>query len=321
MISPIRNLCFNDDHQTFTILLPSQYRIFKCDPFGMIFSRELEDLSLSNVATYSGYRFLAVTGSLSPPIFNSKCCRIFDHQTGEITFDHTFEDHILTLKLGDGIVVINMYLKVQIWSTTTGTMLQNIEIGHNVHCPLALSPDSNTLISGGANDLKIMFCTNIRDENFSKKQLKLETRAISLIQFSHNSNTFAVCSFYGDSIGIYSCLPFSSFIRLDKKEYDDIVQSLDFSPNLKYVATCSKDGIVRIYDIQKMIGYLTPIPPLVSTTLPSVTMPRLSWITDENIGVISLDGDYYKIQFNGTTLEFETIQFLKRDTQIKSSSF
>ena len=314
MISPIRNLCFNDDHQTFTVVLPSQYRIFRCDPFGMIFSRELEDLSLFNVATFSGYRFLALTGSLSPPLFNSKCIRIFDHQTGEITFNHTFEDHILTLKLGDGIVVINMYMKIQIWNTNTQTMLQNIPIGHNVHCPLSLSPDSNFLLCSGDTDMKVNFCSHIRD-NFTKKQVKIEYfGAISLLQFAHDNKTFAETTFSGDSLGIFNSQTLSCFITLDKQSEGDIVQTLDFSPNLEYVATCSKDAIVRIYEIKQKTGMLNAIPPIVKATLPSVTMPRLSWMTDESIGVISLDGDYYRLQFNGTSLEFDSTTFLKRES-------
>ena len=314
MISPIRNLCFNDDHQTFTVVLPSQYRIFRCDPFGMIFSRELEDMSLSNVATYSGYRFLALTGSLSPPIFNSKCVRIFDHQTGEITFDHSFEDFILALKLGEGIVVINMYMKVQIWDTNTKSMLQNIPIGHNVHCPLSLSPDSNFLICSGDTDMKINFCSHIRD-NFTRKQVKIEySSAISLLQFAQDNKTFAETTFSGNTVGIFNSQTVSCFITLNKEGEGDIIQTIDFSPNLEYVATCSKDAIVRIYEIKKMTGMLNALPPLVMTTLPSVTMPRISWMTDEYIGVISLEGDYYRLQFNGTSLEVESTPFLKRES-------
>ena len=314
MISPIRSLCFNDDHQTFTIVLPSQYRIFRCEPFGMVFSRDCEDLSLGNVATYSSYRFIALTGSTSPPIFNSKCVRIFDHQKGEITFEHSFEDHILTMKLGDGIVVVNMHCKIQIWSTSAKMQLSSIDIGPNVHCPICMSPDSNSIICGGADNKKIYFCTNTKTDNMSKKGLKVDTNTISLVEFSSNGQYFATSAFNGNPICVWDAKMLSCITFLEKENEGDIVQTVDFSPSGEYLASCTKEGKVCVYDIIKTRGNLKGGQPICSVDLPSVIMPRIIWMNEEIIGVISLDGDYYKIEFNGSSLEVETTPFLKRTT-------
>jgi hypothetical protein len=151
MISPIRTLCINDDRKTFTIVLPTQYRIYRADPFDSVFSRDCEDLSLGSVATFDGFRLLALTGAPSSPTFSTKSVRIFDHRTGQLTFDQTLSDHILTMRLGADIIVCAMHCKIEVWQIRTRTLLHNFTTGLNVHVPLALSPNSGNLIIAGTS--------------------------------------------------------------------------------------------------------------------------------------------------------------------------
>ena len=314
MISPIRTLCFNDDRQTFTVILPSQYRIFRCEPFGMIFSRECDDISLGCVvATYDGYRFLAITGSPSPPMFNSKCLRIYDHQTGQIVFDNQFEDHILAIRLGNGVLVVNMHKKIEIWSTTGKKILSKFDIGSNVHCPLAISPDSSSIICGGSDEKKINICTISKNDSVSKQPLKVDLSAVSLITYSPNKTYFATSAFNGTDISIWDSKSNQLVVKLEKQNASDIIQTLDFSPDSSSVVCCSKDGVVKIYDLRKQYkGMNKPLPPLLNVQIGTVTMPRLSWMTDEIIGITSLEGDYYKLTLQNGTLEVEQTPFLKR---------
>ena len=313
MISPIRTLCFNDDRQTFTVILPSQYRIFRCEPFGMIFSRECDDISLGCVvATYDGYRFLAITGSPSPPMFNSKCLRIFDHQTGQIVFDNQFEDHILSIRLGNGILVVNMHKKIEIWSTINKKIISKFDIGINVHCPLAISPDSSTIICGGSDDKKITICTISKNDSVSKHNLKVDSNSISLISFSPNKTYFATSAFNGSEIHLWD-IKYNHIVSLEKQSSSDIIQTLDFSPDSSSIVCCSKDGLVRVYDLRKQYkGMVKPLPPICSLQIGTVTMPRISWMTDETIGITSLEGDFYKLTLSNGSLEVEQTPFLKR---------
>lgn len=313
MISPIRSLCFNDDKQTFTVVLPSQYRVFRCEPFGMIFSRECEDLSLGSVSTYNGYRFIALTGSPSPPNFNSKCVRIFDHQTGQIAFEQKFPDHVLSMKLGNGIIVVNMHKRIEIWNTEKSTILSKFEVGLNVHCPLAISPDSSTIMCSGPSENKIHICVNVKSDNLTKSALKVDTLAVSIITFSSNGALFATAAFSGSTISVWDSKTNKCVAMLERQASGDIVQTIDFSPDASYVVSCSKDGLVRVFDITKQSrGVIKPIAPICTAELASVTMPRLSWMTENTIGVTSLDGDFYKLTFSNDILEVESTTFLKR---------
>ena len=312
MISSIRSLCFNDDHQTFTIVLPSQYRVFRCEPFGMIFSRECEDLSLGGVATYEGYRFLALTGSPSPSNFNSKSIRIYDHQTGQICFENTFENHILTMRLGQGIVIICMHRHFEVWNTYSKQKIRQFNTGLNVHVPVAISPDSSIgIIAGPESSTQLCLLRNL-SQNIQDYSFVAEESAVSIVHFSHNSELLATSSFNGNIITLWELSGPNIVLKLNRPQ-GDLLHTLDFSPDLRYLASCSKDGSVRIYNISnRKPNNRTQNDPICSIKIPQVTMPRASWMSREQIGIATLEGDFYKLTFNGRDLEQEVTSFLKR---------
>ncbi|OHS95948.1 hypothetical protein TRFO_37918 [Tritrichomonas foetus] len=316
MISPIRSLCFNDDRQTFTIILPSQYRIFRCDPFGMIFTRECDDLSLGCAATYNGYRYIALAGSPSSQAFNSKSVRIFDHQTGQTTFEHVFQEHILNIALGSGIIVCCMHLKVEIWNINENAILHKFENGLNVHIPLALSRDSSNVLMAGATMKRVSLHKNVLPTSGSLKTYSFvaDEAAVSLIRFSDNGNYFATAAFNGNCIRIWDCSNLCTVAVLDRGPKDDIIQTMDFSPSDDFFASCSKDGTIRIFDIRRKVPNATKkMSPACSTNLEQqLYMPRICWLNSMIIGITTLEGDYYKFTFNGSSIEYETTPFLKR---------
>ncbi|OHT05312.1 hypothetical protein TRFO_26931 [Tritrichomonas foetus] len=313
MISPIRSLCFNDDRQTFTIVLPSQYRIFRCDPFGMIFSRECEDLSLGAVATYSGYRFIALAGAPSPKVFNSKSVRVFDHQTGQLTFEHDFSDHILSMGIGKDIIVVCMYTKTEVWNTRTGQMMYNLGCGKNVHVPMAISPNSTNLILSGPTDKQVALHRGIGGQ-IQSSNFVVDEAAVSLVKFSDDGTLFATAGFSGNCIRIWELKTLSTCAILDRGSKEDIIMAIDFSPSSDFVASVSKSGVIRVYDIRRRAPNATrATQPVCTENLGQpVYMPRFSWINSMLIGLASLEGDYYKITFNGSSLECEKTPFLKR---------
>lgn len=314
MFSPFRSLCFNDDRQTFTIVLPSQYRIFRCDPFGMIFSRECEDLSLGTVvATYDGYRYIALTGAPSLQNFNSKSVRVFDHQTGQKPFEHTFPDHILSLGIGKNIIVVCMYMKTEVWNMSTKQMLYSIGSGKNVHAPLAISPNSSSIIIGGSNERSITIYRGIESQ-LQPVNAGVDETAVSLVKFSDDCHLFATSGFTGDYIRVWDFKSLALVATLERGAKEDVVMAIDFSPSGDFLASISKDGLLRIFDIRKRNqNPKKPTKCVCSENLGQPqNMPRFTWLNSMLLGLASLEGDYYKISFDSSSLEFEKIPFLKR---------
>lgn len=313
MFSPIRSLCFNDDRQTFTIVLPSQYRIFRCDPFGMIFSRECEDLSLGTVATYDGYRYIALAGAPSPQNFNSKSVRVFDHQTGQKPFEHTFQDHILSLGIGKNIIVVCMYNQTEVWSTSTKQLIYSLKSGKNVHVPLAIAPDSSSIIVGGSNERSITIYRGIESQ-LQPVNAGVDESAVSLVKFSDDCRLFATSGFTGDYIRVWDFKTLALVATLERGTKEDVVMAIDFSPSGDFLASISKDGLLRIFDIRKRNqNPKKPTKCACSENLGQpLYMPRFTWLNSMLLGLASLEGDYYKISFDSSSIEFEKIPFLKR---------
>ena len=315
MYSPIRSLCFNDDRQTFTIVLPSQYRIFRCDPFGMIFSRDCEDLSLGAVATFDGYRFVALSGAPSPEKFNSRSVRVFDHQTGQIAFDHQCKDHVLSMGIGKNIVVVCMYTKTEVYSMRDGQMIYNLGSCKNVHIPFALSPDSDNLILAGDKDNKISLHRGLNSKLHTSSYI-VDENPVSLAKFSDDGELFATASFSGDCIRIWELRSISTCAILDRGNKEDIIMALDFSPSNDFFAAVSKgskDAVIRIYDIRRRQQNTTKLTkPVCTYELDQIIMPRIVWLNSMSLGLSSLKGDFYKFTFNGSSLEYEKMPFFKR---------
>ena len=315
MFSPIRSLCFNDDRQTFTIVLPSQYKIFRCDPFGPIFSRDCEELSLGGAATCNGYRLIALTGSPSPAPFNSKSIRVFDHQNGQVTFDHQFPDHVLTMALSTDTVVCAMHCKIEVWNTRMNNCVYSFTTGLNVHVPLCLSKDARSLLTAGDRANQVSFYRNM-GADLRHNTFVAEDSPVSLVKFSDNYQYFATAAFKGATIRIWEYFSTNCVGILARDDREDIIQTMDFSPNSQFFACCNKDGIVKVFNItRKSNNPSRPMIPACSCKLSDgVHMPRICWLSNELIGVITLEGESYRLTFTGTSLEKEEASFLKRVT-------
>ncbi|KAH0795043.1 putative WD repeat domain phosphoinositide-interacting protein [Histomonas meleagridis] len=311
---PIRSLCYNDDRETFTAILPSQYLIFRCEPFGMIFSRECEDLSLGNVATYNGYRFIALTGSPSPHKFNSKSVRIFDHESGKIKFENQFPDHILTIALGRNVLICCMNQVTEVWNIETHQQIQSFKSGMNVHVPMALSHDSSSLIISARNAKDVYLLTGISG-SVTTKEVEAHSTAVSCVTFSDDGKYFATAAFSGTTIRIWDSSTQRCAVLLKRNTSNDIIRAMDFSPTNDFFVSLSNEGVVKVYDIRRKVSNAKAQTPPVATLELGQQMPmgRICWINSMIIGIISLNGSYYKLSFNGSSLSNEKITFISRE--------
>lgn len=281
----------------------------------MIFSRDCDDLSLGTAATYSGYRFIGLTGSPSPSRFNSKSIRVFDHQTGQVVFDHYFPDHVLTLALGNETVICAMHCRIEVWNSRTNQLVHAFDTGLNVHVPLAFSKDSKNLVTAGGNAKQVTIYKGI-GYGLKQHSFVADEGAVSAVRFSDNCQYFATAGFTGNVIRVWDLLTMNCVAILERTGKNDIIQSMDFSPTCEYFASCSKNGTVRVFDIRrKVTNASTPDRPVCTINLaPDVYMPRVCWLATDLIGVATLEGDYYRLSFNGQALEKEVTAFLKRGT-------
>ena len=315
MYSPMRSLCFNDDRKTFTVVLPSQYQIFSCEPFGLVFSRDCEDVSLGFVATYSGYRFIALTGAPSKLDFNSKSVRIFDHQLGKIIFEKKYDSNILTIGLGEDILVCCMHLRVEIWNIKINQMTELFQqTGLNLHVPMDLSRDTKSLMISGSSSKKVSYISGLFG-SYKVKEFVADKDDISLMKISDDGNYLATACFCGKVIRIWDANTSNCVAILERNNENDLIQSMDFSPSNDFFVSCSSNGYVRVYDIRKKVqnARTTTASICVANLCQQVFMSRICWLNSMIINLISLDGMHFKLLFNGSSLEKEKNTFLSRE--------
>jgi WD40 repeat protein len=314
MFSPIRGICLNDDRQTFTVVLPSQYRIFRYEPLGLIFSKDCEEAPFGSVATFDGYRFIALTGSPSSSGFNSKTVRVFDHQTGREIFNQKFSDHVLTMKLGRDLVIVACSERIEVWKTMPRPeKLHSFMYQLNVHAPLDFAKDSANFIIPGANPQQIVINRGIGN-SLRQSPVIVDEVPISLVKLSDDTSLFASTGFGGKVTRIWDFRTASCAAILDKGQSTD-VQTVSFSPGNEYVATCGKDGLLKVFDIRRRVANAMKTTTSVCqlSLCQEVHTPRLMWMSSSIIVVVTLEGDMYKVEFDGSSLEKEKVSFLKRE--------
>jgi WD40 repeat protein len=280
----------------------------------MIFNRECDDLSLGTVATFKGYQFIALTGSPSTPNLNTKSLRIYDHQTGQITFDQTLPDHILTIRLGQDVIAAAMHCKIELWSITRKQVLHTFSTGLNVHCPIALSANSSNLVIAGSSGRQVTLHRGLGG-SLSSSSFIADENSVSIVEFADDSSLFATAGFNGSVIRVWDFRTLSCVAILDRGSPIDLVQTVNISPAREFLAACSKEGIVKVFDIRNRVqNAMKPTPLLCSVSLgQKVFMPRICWLTANLIGVTTLEGDYYEVGFNDSILKVKKTPFLKAE--------
>ena len=314
MISPIRSLCFNDDRETFTVVYPTMYQVFRCSPFSLVFRRECEDLSFGGVSSFNGRRFVALNGSASSHHFTGKSIRVFDHDTGEIVFDRDLSDFVLSMCVGRDMVVAAMHGRVEIFSTITGKAIHGLNTGKNVHIPLAISKDSNMLVIPGDSDKQLCLIRGLKSEP-QTTQFVADDRPVSLAKFSDDANLLATLGFQGNMVRICDTKGITLLAVLNcNLKPDDIVLDFDFAPLNDFFAIATRAGDVKIFDIRnRKPDNIKPINPQFEGNVGHpVNLPKIIFNTSNVLSFISLDGEYNRINVIRGNLDFEKIPFTHR---------
>jgi WD40 repeat protein len=310
MFSGVTGLCLNDDHQTFTVVLPYQYKIFRCDPFGLVFSKECQ-ASFGAPATFDGYRLIALIGSPSSSSqFNSKAVRVFDHKEGRDTFACAFSDHVLAVKIGGNVVIAACLGKIEVWRAKPKQKMHSFPSGLNIYSPLDLSRDCNNFIMTGANP-RCLTINRGMGNDLKQNPMNIDDAPVSLVKFSDDTLLFGTAGFDATVTRIWEFSTNACVAILDRGHSSN-VQTLDFSPGNEYVATCGRDGNLRIFDIRRRstIAKKTTSAAAVLNLGREVHMPRVAWLSTAVIVVVTLDGDFFRIGFDGSNLRQERVSFL-----------
>ena len=296
----IRHLCANDDKRTYTVSSSYSYIIFRLNPLEILINQSFEkDYSVSILCTFCGYRYIAFSGLIADPSFNTKDVAVFDHfhesDDKNVTnikeiFKKKFDKYILSLRLTDKLLMVGFHDKVELFNLNgkTDSAIKTISIGTNVLSPCYVSSDSKFILHGGTKNSDIVIADLVSDLSNTLPS----DESIASIHVSDDQSIFAtVCSngkcIYVWKMDVNEKKPIIKLLRGKKKS---IVHSIAISPNNNILAAFSQNGTLHFFDIrgkkEKSFSKLS---------FKKSNRAVLSWQDNNRISIITYEGSIYVI--------------------------
>ena len=314
MISPLRHLCINDDRSSFTVVFPSQYHMFKCSPFSLILTKSFSDISLGSCTTCNGTRFIAISGLPADPTFDTKCVRIYDHNQNDfLIFSHSFEHHILSMKITPTLLICAFHDHLEIWQIAQHQQVHNYKHGINVHAPCDVSNDYKYIVHSGTTPTDIAIGSLL---DLSVRIFHAADNPVSLLKFSKTDKLLATTSSAGHAIKIWDPDTGECVAKFKRGNTATVIHSMDFSPDNNFVAVFSQNGTLHFFDNRnrKSGGNVSTVRSMHKIAMADMNSAIVSWFQQNKIAVLSMDGNMIVITIDENCHEIgrEQVQFMQR---------
>ena len=267
MLSPLRYLFINDDRETFTCVLPTQYSIFSVNPFEMKYSRKNFGFSLGSAVTCQGYRFIAFSGLPADPEFDTRHVCIFDHdkiknesqdekkKSNPLIFLHEFELHILSMRITPQFLIVTFHHHFEIWDINANKPLQQISTALNVHAPCDITTDYKLLAVAGR---ELYNCDLYLLNESTSIPVRAADETVSLVKFSRTPGLLATASLDGKIVRVFNTTQIKDSnsannccIGKFKRGFKaSVIHSIDFSPNNQFMVIVSQNGTLHFFDLK-----------------------------------------------------------------------
>jgi len=290
MLSPLRFVCANDDHQTFTCITPSNYYIFSVTPFKIHYSKSISEFSIGSAATCSGYRLIAISGLPADPQFDTKCVIIYDHsKEKQDVFYNRFPNHILSMRVSPVFFICAFHDHIEVWQIETCQRLHQISNAVNVHAPIDISSDFRYLSCSGTTPLEVAVCSLL---DFNTNQYKAADNQVSLVKFSQNDRYFATTSSAGHAIKVWNPDSGECVAKFKRGNTASVIHSIDFSPTNDFIAVISQNGTLHFFDMRnrKSGGSVSTVRSMHRISLEDTSFTHVAWLTKNRVAVTSLEG-------------------------------
>lgn len=304
MISPVRFVCVNDDHKSFTCVLHDKYCVFECSPFQFLLPPTELGLSIGTVATCNGHRFLAVNGLPADPDFDTRNIAVFDHEKegDRCIFRQEFSEHVLSMKITPAHLAVAFHRHVELWDLESGAKLKEFPTAVNVHAPLDASRDSRFFAFTGQEALSMSIL------DLSKSQLNNVRAAddtLSIVHFSNDGKLLATASADGKIIRVFDTTTRGCIGKFKRGTTASLIHSIEFSPDNHFMVIVSQSGTLHFFDLQGHAPSNSP-PTLRSMQKASVkqnVVSHLIWSETGLLSIVMMDGEMINMSLDERTLK------------------
>jgi hypothetical protein len=318
--TPLRYLHFNDDNTSFVCVsvFPPQYDILAISPFSILRTESVKGKTFGTCATFRGYQYIALTGLPADPHFDTRSVLVRDHNAPDPDIlEHTFDQHILTVRVSHEYLICAFYDHIEIWFLATRASVHSIPFAVNVHAPLDISRDGKYIGCTGRTALYacLYSLATRQSDDFSAAD-----NPLSLITFSSSSQYFATTSSAGHTIKIWKCENHSCVIKFKRGNTSSVVYSVSFAPNNKFLAVLTHDGMVTFFDMKKAVekGSAPTIKSFYTINIGEGSIAYISWFAPRQIAIINMTGKLMVITVdpdNCREVGREQVSFSQRITE------
>lgn len=332
MFSNLRSIYINDDRETVTCVLPTQYSIFSVNPFELKLSRDNFGFSLGSAVTCNGYQLIAFNGLPADPEFDTKQVCIFDNtkfsqdqknsKVNPLIFRQSFAFHILSMRITPELLIAAFHEHIEIWNHQTQQPVQQIKTVLNVHAPCDVTSNYKLLSVAGRDIYSCILCT-LQDR--SPVQIRAADETVSLVKFSNTPGLLATTSADGKMIRVFDISTFSQGNELaplclgkfKRGNTASVIHSIDFSPTNHFMVIVSQNGTLHFFDLRNKKPSSNPST-FKSNNKISLGIPAISsvmWQTASLIVVLTMDGQMVSLSVDEETCQEvgrEHMLFLRR---------
>jgi hypothetical protein len=292
--TPLRYVHFNDDNETFICIyvFPARYHILRISPFSLLQSEAVGTKTFGACATFRGFQYIALTGLPADPHFDTRCVLVRHHPdptTSRDILEHTFEQHILTVRVTSEYLICAFCDHAEIWFLQTGASVHTIQFAVNVHAPLGVSPDGKYIACTGSSTLDACLYSLATRES---ADFRVADNPVSLITFSSSSQYFATGSSAGHTIKIWKCEKHLCVIKFKRGNTSSVIFSVTFSPESHFLAVLTHDGIITFFDMKKAVdrGSAPTIKSFATINIGDGSIAYISWFKPSQIAIINMTG-------------------------------
>ena len=309
MISPVRFVCVNDDHKSFTCVLHDQYCVFECNPLKFVLVPTQLGISIGSASTCSGYRFLAVSGLPADPDFDTRQVAVFDHTKEEKDrgiFRHAFDEHVLSMRVTPTRLVVAFYKHIEIWDLAEARQLRTIPTAVNVHAPVDVSPGFLAFAGSESTSMAL-----IALDKMELRAVKAADDTVSLVRFSRDGSLVAATSTDGKIVRVFETRSCGCIGKFKRGSTASLIYSIEFSPDNKFMVIVSQSGTLHFFDLEGRAPSSSPptIRSFQKTTTKQNVVCHLIWVEKGSLSLVMMDGEMINIALDERTCrEFGTEQ-------------
>ncbi|KAG6703880.1 hypothetical protein I3842_07G107100 [Carya illinoinensis] len=243
------HLSFFMDHRFFAAGTSHGFRVFSCDPFRELFSREFKDGGFAAVQMHFRSSILALVGGGPHSKFPLHKVIFWDERQSYWASEISFRSEVRSIRLRYDRIVVVLEHKIYVYTFNHLRLVHQLETIANPEGLCAVSQLDGSLV---------LACIGLRNgqvrvEHYAAKRTKFimaHDSKIACLELSQDGLFLATASSKGTLVRIFSTLDATLLQEVRRGTDQADIYSLAFSSTAQWLAVTSDKGTVHVFNLK-----------------------------------------------------------------------